>query len=58
MKQQGVAGELVFDAGKGGPLAPDDPKFMNRQWRDHIDLHLRDVFDILLEKKPGPDASG
>ena len=33
MKRQGIAGVLVFDAGIGGPLAPDGPVFMSPAWR-------------------------
>jgi hypothetical protein len=33
MKRQGIAGVLLFDAGEGGPDAPDGPVFMSEAWR-------------------------
>jgi len=34
MKQQGIAGALLFDAGEAGPEAPRGPTFMSDQWRE------------------------
>jgi hypothetical protein len=34
MKQQGIAGALLFDAGEGGPRAPKGPRFMSPAWCD------------------------
>jgi len=36
MRQQGIAGVLVFDAGIGGPGAPKGPPFMSREWRENF----------------------
>jgi hypothetical protein len=33
MKAQGVSGVLLFDAGLGGPEAPQGPLFMSEEWR-------------------------
>jgi len=49
MKQQGIAGALVFDAGIGGPLAPDGPKFMSPQWRDHLKFTLQEADRLGLQ---------
>jgi hypothetical protein len=34
MKRQGIGGVILFDAGEGGPDAPDGPKFMSSAWRE------------------------
>jgi hypothetical protein len=36
MKQQGIAGVLLFDAGIGGAGAPKGPPFMSREWRENF----------------------
>src|SRR5258707_15281666 len=36
MKQQGIAGVIVFDSGFGGPDAPKGPPFMSRAWRENF----------------------
>jgi (4-O-methyl)-D-glucuronate---lignin esterase len=33
MKAQGISGVLLFDAGLGGPDAPQGPLFMSEEWR-------------------------
>jgi hypothetical protein len=43
MKKQGIAGALVFDAGMGGPLAPDGAPFMSSQWREHLKFALQEA---------------
>jgi len=46
MKRQGIAGVLVFDAGAGGPDAPDGPVFMSPAWRE-LFKHAIDEADRL-----------
>jgi hypothetical protein len=62
MKQQGIAGALVFDAGVGGPNAPDGPPFMNQKWRDHLTFTLREAerldIEISLNLCSGWNAGG
>ena len=36
MKQQGIAGVIVFDSGIGGPDAPKGSAFMSPEWREHF----------------------
>ncbi|HEV7612415.1 MAG TPA: glycosyl hydrolase [Steroidobacteraceae bacterium] len=36
MKQQGIAGVIVFDSGFGGPDAPKGPLFMSPEWRENF----------------------
>jgi len=49
MKKQGIAGALVFDAGKGGPNAPDGPPFMSPKWREHLLFTLQEAERLGLE---------
>jgi len=49
MKQQGIAGALVFDAGIGGRLAPDGPAFMSPKWRDHFKFAVKEADRLGLE---------
>jgi hypothetical protein len=46
MKRQGIAGVLLFDAGVGGPDAPDGPVFMSPAWRE-LFKHAIDEADRL-----------
>jgi hypothetical protein len=43
MKQQGIAGALLFDAGEGGPRAPKGPLFMSDAWRELFRHTLREA---------------
>jgi hypothetical protein len=43
MKQQGIAGVLLFDAGEGGTNAPKGPHFMSEPWRDLFRHTLREA---------------
>ena len=36
MKQEGIAGVLVFDAGTGGAESPKGPEFMSDEWRERF----------------------
>ncbi len=62
MKSQGIAGALVFDAGEGGPNAPDGPPFMSQQWRDHLKFTLQEAerlgIQISLNLCSGWNAGG
>ncbi len=49
MKAQGIAGALVFDAGKGGPKAPDGPPFMSPEWREHLKFTLQEAERLGIE---------
>jgi hypothetical protein len=49
MKKQGIVGALVFDAGVGGPNAPDGPAFMSPEWRDHLKFTLQEAERLGLE---------
>jgi len=43
MKQQGIAGALLFDAGEGGTNAPKGPLFMSEAWRGMFRHALREA---------------
>jgi hypothetical protein len=62
MKQQGIAGALVFDAGEGGPNAPDGPPFMSPKWREHLKFTLQEAqrlgIEISLNLCSGWNAGG
>ena len=49
MKQQGIAGALIFDAGVGGSLAADGPVFMSPKWRDHFKFAVKEADRLGLE---------
>jgi len=49
MKQQGIGGALVFDAGVGGPLAADGPRFMSPEWLDHFEFTVKEADRLGLE---------
>ncbi|MBC8372580.1 MAG: glycoside hydrolase, partial [Planctomycetes bacterium] len=50
MKQQGIAGALVFDAGVGGSLAADGPVFMSPKWRDHFKFAVKEADRLGLSR--------
>jgi hypothetical protein len=43
MKQQGISGVLVFNAGDGGPLAPKGPAFMSTAWREYFRFAVQEA---------------
>ena len=43
MRKQGIAGALIFDAGKGGEGAPGGPVFMSEPWRELFRHALREA---------------
>ncbi|MGH8226326.1 MAG: glycosyl hydrolase [Steroidobacteraceae bacterium] len=43
MKQQGIGGVLVFNAGGGGPLAPKGSPFMSAPWREYFRFAVREA---------------
>jgi len=49
MKRQGIAGVLIFDAGIGGPLAPDGPVFMSNAWRELFRFAIAEANRLGLE---------
>jgi hypothetical protein len=49
MKQQGIAGVIVFDSGIGGPDAPKGPPFMSRAWRENFSHAVAEATRLKLE---------
>jgi hypothetical protein len=49
MKQQGVSGALLFDAGLGGPDAPQGPLFMSEEWRVNFRHAVKEAARLGLE---------
>ena len=49
MKQQGISGALLFDAGVGGPKAPKGPVFMSEAWRELFRHALREADRLKIE---------
>ena len=49
MRRQGIAGVLIFDAGIGGPLAPDGPVFMSDAWRELFKFAVQEADRLGLE---------
>jgi len=49
MKQQGIAGVLLFDAGEGGTNAPKGPVFLSGPWRERYRHALREADRLGLE---------
>lgn len=43
MRQQGISGALLFDAGEAGPEAPRGPAFMSAAWRELYRHALREA---------------
>ena len=49
MKQQGISGVLLFDAGVGGPNAPKGQVFMSDGWRELFRHALREADRLKIE---------
>ena len=49
MKEQGIAGALLFDAGEAGPDAPRGPHFMSPQWRELYRHAVREAGRLGIE---------
>jgi len=49
MKEQGVSGVLLFDAGLGGRNAPKGPLFMSEEWRVNFRHAVREAARLGLE---------
>lgn len=49
MKQQGISGVVVFNAGGGGPLAPKGPPFMSAQWREYFRFAVQEAGRLGIE---------
>jgi hypothetical protein len=49
MRQQGIAGILLFDAGIGGPGAPKGPAFMSREWRENFRHAVTEAARLAME---------
>ena len=49
MRQQGIAGVLLFDAGMGGPDAPKGPPFMSAEWRENFRHAVTEAARLDLE---------
>jgi alpha-L-rhamnosidase len=49
MKEQGVGGVLLFDAGMGGRDAPKGPLFMSEEWRVHFRHAVKEAARLGLE---------
>lgn len=49
LKQQGIGGVVVFNAGGGGPLAPQGPPFMSVQWRNYFRFAVREAARLGIE---------
>jgi hypothetical protein len=49
MKQQGIAGVIVFDSGFGGPDAPKGPPFMSPEWRENFRHAVTEACRLGLE---------
>jgi hypothetical protein len=62
MKQQGISGALLFNAGDGGPLAPKGPPFMSPPWREYFRFALREAarlgIDMAVNLCSGWDCGG
>lgn len=49
LKQQGVSGVVLFNAGGGGPLAPKGPPFMSAQWREYFRFAVQEAARLGIE---------
>ena len=49
MKQQGISGVLLFNAGEGGPEAPKGPVFMSEQWREYFRFAVQEAGRLGIE---------
>ncbi|HEX4243351.1 MAG TPA: glycosyl hydrolase [Steroidobacteraceae bacterium] len=62
MRQQGIAGVLLFNAGIAGPGAPKGPPFMSGEWRAHFRHALAEAgrlgLDLSVNLCSGWNAGG
>ncbi len=49
MREQGIGGVLLFDAGAGGPAAPKGPLFMSAEWRVYFRHAVREAARLGIE---------
>ena len=49
MKQKGIAGALIFDAGSGGHDSPKGPAFMSDEWREYFRYAVREAGRLGIE---------
>lgn len=49
MKEKGIAGVVIFDAGVGGHGAPKGPAFMSDEWREHFRYAVREAGRLGIE---------
>ena len=49
MKQQGIGGVVLFNAGGGGALAPKGPPFMSAPWREYFRFAVREAARLGIE---------
>ncbi len=49
MKEQGISGVLLFEAGLGGPDAPKGPLFMSEEWRVNFRHAVKEAARLGLE---------
>jgi alpha-L-rhamnosidase len=49
MKQQGISGALLFNAGSGSTLTPKGPAFMSPQWRENFRFAVREAGRLGIE---------
>jgi len=62
MKEKGISGALIFDAGSGGHDSPKGPAFMSDEWREYFRHALREAgrlgIEIGVNLCSGWDAGG
>ena len=62
MKQKGIAGALIFDAGSGGHESPKGPAFMSDEWREYFRHAVQEAgrlgIEIGVNLCSGWDAGG
>lgn len=49
MRQQGIGGVLLFDAGTGGPGSPKGPLFMSAEWRENFRHAVSEAAQLGIE---------
>lgn len=49
MKQQGISGALIFNAGSGSTTTPKGPPFMSPQWRDNFRFAVQEAGRLGIE---------
>lgn len=49
MKQQGISGALIFNAGSGSTITPKGPPFMSPQWRDNFRFAVQEAGRLGIE---------